>query len=130
LIFNLTIAAVDHVTVYRWVQRFTPEFTEAARHCRHAPGHRRLADETHVKVAGQRTYLYRAIDQHGQVIDVLQSERRDLPAARRFLTQALRAGTVPAEVTTDRAPSRHFREPNRMRRVCLSSAPSICSLRT
>jgi transposase-like protein len=44
------------------------------------------------------------VDQHGQVIDVLLSQRRDLTAARRFFTRALRAGTVPAEVTTDRAP--------------------------
>src|SRR5205814_9611683 len=48
--------------------------------------------------------LYRAIDQHGQVIDVLLSAKRDLAAARRFFTRALRTGTVPAEVTTDRAP--------------------------
>jgi transposase-like protein len=39
-----------------------------------------------------------------KVIDVLLSARRDLAAARRFFTRALRAGTVPAEVTTDRAP--------------------------
>ena len=95
---------VDHVTVYRWVQRFTPEFIEAARPCRHAPGNRWFVDETYVKVAGQWTYLYRAVDQHGQVIDVLLSARRDLAAARRFFTRALRSGTVPAEVTTDRAP--------------------------
>ena len=95
---------VDHVTVYRWVQRFTPEFIEAARPCRHAPGDRWFVDETYVKVAGRWTYLYRAVDQHGQVIDVLLSVRRDLAAARRFFTRALRAGTVPAEVTTDRAP--------------------------
>ena len=37
---------VDHLTVYRWAQRFTPEFTEAARPCRHAPGDRWLAGET------------------------------------------------------------------------------------
>jgi transposase-like protein len=95
---------VDHVTVYRWVQRFTPEFIEAARPCRHAPGDRWFVDETYVRVAGQWTYLYRAIDQHGQVIDVLLSARRDLAAGRRFFTRALRAGTVPVEVTTDRAP--------------------------
>jgi transposase, IS6 family len=87
---------VDHVTVYRWVQRFTPEFIEAARLCRHAPGDRWFADETYVRIAGRWTYLYRAVDQHGQVIDVLLS-------ARRFFTRALRAGTIPAEVTTDRA---------------------------
>jgi transposase, IS6 family len=95
---------VDHVTIYRWVQRFTPEFIEAARPCRHAPGSRWFVDETYVKVAGQWTYLYRAVDQHGQVIDVLLSTRRDLAAARRFFTRALRTGTIPAEVTTDRAP--------------------------
>jgi transposase-like protein len=95
---------VDHVTIYRWVQRFTPEFIEAARPCRHAPGSRWFADETYLKVAGKWAYLYRAVDQHRQVIDVLLSARRDLAAARRFFTRALRAGTVPAEVTTDRAP--------------------------
>jgi transposase, IS6 family len=92
------------VTVYRWVQRFTPEFIEAARLCRHVPGDRWFADETYIKVAGRWTYLYRAIDQYGQVIDVLLSARRDL-AARRFFARALRAGTIPAEVTTDRAPA-------------------------
>jgi len=54
-------------------------------------------------VAGQWAYPYRAVDQHGQVIDVLLSEKRDLAAARRFFTRA--AGTVAAEVTTDRAPA-------------------------
>lgn len=86
------------------MQRFTPEFIEAARPCRHAPGNRWFVDETYVKVAGRWTYLYRAIDQYGQVIDVLLSAGRDLAAARRFFTRALRAGTVPVEVTTDRAP--------------------------
>jgi IS6 family transposase len=95
---------VDHVTIYRWVQRFTPEFIEAARPCRHVPGDRWFVDETYVKVAGTWAYLYRAVDQHGQVIDVLLSARRDLTAARRFFGRALRAGTVPVEVATDRAP--------------------------
>ena len=45
-----------------------------------------------------------AADQHGQVIDVLLSVRRDLAAARRFFGRGLRAGTLPIEVTTDRAP--------------------------
>jgi IS6 family transposase len=43
---------VDHVTMHRWVQRFTPEFIEAARPGRHAPGDRCCADETSLKVAG------------------------------------------------------------------------------
>ena len=53
---------VDHVTIYRWVRRFTPEFIEAAWFCRHAPGDRWFADEKYVEVAGRWTYLYRAID--------------------------------------------------------------------
>jgi IS6 family transposase len=97
--------AVDHITIYRWVQRFTPEFIEAARPCRHAPGDRWFAGETYVKVAGAWTYLYWAVDQHGQVIDVLLSARRDLASARHFFTRALRVGAIPAEVTTDRAPT-------------------------
>ncbi len=96
---------VDHVTIYRWVQRFTPEFIEAARPCRHVSDDRWFVDETYLKVAGQWAYLYRAVDQHGQVIDVLVSARRDLAAARCFLTRALRAGAIPVEVTTDRAPA-------------------------
>jgi transposase-like protein len=44
------------------------------------------------------------VDQHGQVIDVLLSEGRDLAAAQRFFTRALRAGTIPAELTTDCGP--------------------------
>ena len=94
---------VDHVTVYRWVQRFTPLLIDAARPCRHAPGDRWFVDETYAKVAGRWVYLYRAIDQFGQVIDVLVSEKRDLVATRRFFTRALEHVPSPIEVTTDHA---------------------------
>jgi transposase, IS6 family len=96
---------VDHVTVYRWVQRFSPLLIDAARPCRHAASDRWFVDETYVKVAGQWAYLYRAIDQYGQVIDVLVSPKRDLAATRRFFTRALEHGPRPTEVTTDRAPA-------------------------
>jgi transposase, IS6 family len=95
---------VDHVTIYRWVQTFTVEFIDAARPSRHAGGDRWFVDETYVKVAGRWTYLYRAVDQHGQVIDVFLSQRRDSAAARAFFTRALRLSPAPIEVTTDRAP--------------------------
>src|SRR6266545_3816272 len=72
---------VDHVTVYRWAQRFTPLLAEAARPCRHAVGDRWQVDETYVKVAGRWRHGHRAIDQFGQVIDVLVSQRRDATAA-------------------------------------------------
>ena len=54
---------VDHVTIYRWVQRFTPMLAEAARPCRHAVGDRWQVDETYVKVAGRWRSVDRAIDQ-------------------------------------------------------------------
>ena len=81
--------AVDRVTLYRWVQRFTPELIDAARPSRHVAGDNWFVDETYLKVAGRWVYLYRAIDQHGQVIDVLASPKRDLAATRRFLARAL-----------------------------------------
>src|SRR3954469_24829490 len=43
---------VDHVTVYRWVQRFAPLLADAARFARHSPGDRWFVDETYVKVTG------------------------------------------------------------------------------
>jgi transposase, IS6 family len=109
---------VDHVTVYRWVQRFTPLLVDAARPCRHAPGDRWFVDETYVKVAVRWVYLYRAIDQVGQVIDVLVSAKRDRAATHRFFTRALEHGSRPSEVSTDRAPA--------YPRVLDELLPSVC----
>jgi transposase-like protein len=95
---------VDHVTIYRWVQRFTLLLAEAARPCRHAVGDRWQVDETYVKVAGRWRYVYRAIDQSGQVVDVFISIRHDAKAARRFFERAIGTTKVtPVEVVTDRA---------------------------
>ncbi|MCA1695033.1 MAG: IS6 family transposase, partial [Actinobacteria bacterium] len=95
---------VDHVTIFRWVQRFTPLLIDAARPCRHAPGDRWFVDETYVKIAGRWVYLYRAIDQFGQVIDVLASQKRDLAATRRFFSRTLATTPLtPYEVITDKA---------------------------
>ncbi|HEX5880147.1 MAG TPA: IS6 family transposase, partial [Actinomycetota bacterium] len=97
---------VDHVTVYRWVQRFTSLLAEAARPCRDGVGDRWQVDETYVKVAGQWRYVYRAVDQFGQVIDVFVSPRRDVRAARRFFEQVIGTTKIrPIEVVTDQAPT-------------------------
>jgi transposase, IS6 family len=85
---------------------FTPLLAEAARPCRHAVGDRWQVDETYVKVASRWRYVYRAIDQFGQVIDVFVSACRDAKAAHRFFQQAL--GTTraaPREVVSDQAPT-------------------------
>ena len=85
------------------MQHFTPQVVDAARPCRHGVGARWFVDETYVKVAGVWRNVYRAVDQHGQVIDVYVSERRDTLAARRFFTAALSAYGEPEEVVTDLA---------------------------
>ena len=84
---------VDHVTVYRWVQRFTPLLADAARFARHSPGDRWFVDETYVKVNGVWRYVYRAVDQHGQVIDVLLLG----PPRRRCRPPVLHPGAAHAE---------------------------------
>jgi transposase-like protein len=101
------LALVDHGTDHRPLlgrQMFTPLLAEAARPCRHGVGDRWQVDETYVKVAGRWRYVYRAIDQFSQVIDVFVSPRRDVKAARRFFERAI--GTTkraPVEVITDKA---------------------------
>jgi IS6 family transposase len=95
---------VDHVSIYRWVLRFTPLLIDAARPCRHGVGDRWHVDETYVRVTGEWRYVYRAVDQHGQVIDVYISARRDGPAAKKFFVKAIKAnGCEPVEVVTDKA---------------------------
>jgi transposase-like protein len=97
---------VAHVTVYRWVRRFAPLLAEAARPCRHGVGDRWWVDETYAKVGGRWRYVYRAVDQFGQVVDVYVSKRRDTSAAHRFFRRALGVTAVRlAEVTTDKAPT-------------------------
>jgi transposase, IS6 family len=94
---------VDHVTLFRWVQRFTPVLVETARPCRHAVGGHWFVDETYVKVSGTWRYVYRAVDQNGQVIDVFLSKRRDLKAATSIFIGAIASHGEPSEITTDRA---------------------------
>src|SRR4051794_39237577 len=78
---------------------------------RRGPAARQLASDRwfvdeiyYVKVSGVWSYVYRAVDQHGQVIDVYVSRRRDIAAARTFFS-ALAVHGDPAEVITDRAPA-------------------------
>ena len=95
---------VDRSTVYRWVQRFLPLFTEAAREYRCPVGGCWRVDETDCRLGGRWAYCYRAIDQNGQVVDVLVSERRNAAAARAFFDRAMdETGVVPKRVTTDQA---------------------------
>ena len=66
-----------------------PLLADAARFARWWPGGRWFVGETYVKVNGIWRYVYRAIDQDGQVVDVLVSSHRDADSARRFFQSVL-----------------------------------------
>jgi putative transposase len=92
---------VDHSTINRWVVKYSPQLEEAF-HCRKQPVwvSWRL-DETYIRVKGQWSYLYRAVDKTGQTIDFLLTEQRDERAAKRFLSKAIRRHGVPEKITID-----------------------------
>ncbi len=95
---------VDRCTVYRWTQRFMPLFQEAARAHRRPVGTKWRVDETYTRLNGTWTYIYRAIDQDGQVVDAYFSQRRNAKAAQIFFERALdETGVTPARVTTNKA---------------------------
>ena len=97
---------VDPSTVYDWVGRFRLQCIAAVRVHRTAVGNGWRVDETYLTIGGRWRYLYRAIDEHGQIVDVYLSERRNAEAAHSVFTPAIadRQGT-PTQVTTETAKS-------------------------
>src|SRR6476469_2213464 len=83
--------SVDHVTVWRWVQRYAPELDGRLRKRLKTTNDSWRVDETYVRVKGKWVYLYRAVDSTGATIDFLLSAHRDAAAAKRFFQRALRA---------------------------------------
>lgn len=81
--------AVDHSTIARWVLTYAPVLNERIRCEMRHPNRSWRVDETYVRVGGQWTYLYRAIDSSGNTIDFLLSPKRDRIAAKGFLQLAL-----------------------------------------
>jgi IS6 family transposase len=95
---------VDRSAIYRWVQRFLPLFGEAARRHRKRVGTKWRVDETYCAFRGKHAYIYRAIDEDGQVVDAYFSERRNAAAAQAFFERAIAETEVAPElVTTDKA---------------------------
>lgn len=69
--------SVDHVTIWRWVQRYAPELERRCRRELRMTNRSWRVDETYCRVAGKWTYLYRAVDSAGNTIDFLLSLNRD-----------------------------------------------------
>jgi IS6 family transposase len=96
--------AVDRSTVFRRVRRFSPLFAEAARAQRRAVGGTWRVGETYGRLGGRWACRYRAIDEHGPVVDVHFSQRRNAAAAEAFLRRAIgEVGVTPVRVTIDKA---------------------------
>ena len=95
---------VDHVTVWRWVQRYAPEIQHRLRPRLRPTNDSWRVDETYIRVKGKWVYLYRAVDSSGATIDFLLSAKRDAAAAKRFLAKALRGENHPAPrvINTDK----------------------------
>ena len=86
----------DHVTVWRWVQRYAPEIERRLRSRLRPTNDSWRVDETYIRVKGKWVYLYRAVDSSGATIDFLLSTKRDAAAAERFLAKALGGENHPA----------------------------------
>ena len=96
--------SVDPSTIFDWVHAFTPRFIDAARQHRHPLGRKWRVDETFFKIGGRWRYAFRAMDDAGQIVDVLLSGHRDAASARAFFGQAITStDVVPMRVTTDKA---------------------------
>jgi IS6 family transposase len=98
---------VDAATIYRWVRKFGPEIAKRSfkyKSCRSLTWH---VDETYIRVGGKWRYLWRAVDQHGRLIDFRLTARRDAKAARAFFRQACDNARLyqPMTIVTDKAHS-------------------------
>ncbi len=94
---------VSHETIRRWVIHFGPIYARRLRAGRPAPTGQWHLDEVFVSIAGRQMYLWRAVDDEGEVLDVLVQARRDKHAALRLMRKLLKNyGLVPTSIVTDR----------------------------
>src|SRR5918992_434627 len=94
---------VSYETVRRWVLKFGPAIARNLRRLRPRPSPRWHLDEMMVRIAGKHMYLWRAVDDEGEVLDVLVQRRRDKAAALKLMRKLLKKqGVAPAVVTTDK----------------------------
>ena len=96
--------AVDHSTVFRWVQCYAPEINKRIRPHLKMSGTSYRVDETYVKVGKSWKYLYRAVDKDGQTIEFMLSAKRDIAAAKRFFKKMMRADhrRLPFSISVDK----------------------------
>ena len=82
--------AVSYETIRRWCRRFGPHYARNVRRQQPTAGDHWLLDEVFLQIQGRRQYLWRAIDQDGDILDILMQRRRNGRAATRFVRKLLK----------------------------------------
>ncbi len=89
-----------------WCNKFSPLYAIRLRRKHRGYGDTFYLDEVFVKIQGKRQYLWRAVDQDGEVVDVFLQSRRDGKAAKRFFRRLLKKhGGEPRNIVTDKLKS-------------------------
>jgi putative transposase len=97
---------VSHETVRQWALKFGQSFADQIRRRLPASGDKWHLDEVAISIAGKKHWLWRAVDQHGAVLDILVQSRRNAKAAKRLLRKLLKKqGTAPRVMITDKLAS-------------------------
>jgi putative transposase len=93
---------VDHAAVHSWSLKILPVLALFFRVPKRAVGASWRLDETNIKVTGQWSYLYRAVDKACDTVDFLPTARRDQARARRYLERAIELHGLPEKIAMDR----------------------------
>jgi putative transposase len=94
---------VSYETIREWSLRFGRTYARTLKQRRPQPGDKWFLDEVFVRIRGRLHYLWRAVDQHGNVLDVLVQSRRNTKAAKRFFRKLLKGLCyVPRVIVTDK----------------------------
>ena len=98
---------VSHEAIRQWCTKFGATFAAGLRRRRGRARDKWHLDEMALKIRGKRHWLWRAVNQHGVVLDILVQERRDQAAAERFLPRVRdgEGGAKPRVVITDKLAS-------------------------
>ena len=97
---------VSYESIRRWCGKFGASFAAKLRRRRPRPGDKWHLDELVITMTGERRYLWRAVDQHGDVLDILVQSRRNAVAAKRFFRKLLKGlRYVPRVLVTDKLAS-------------------------
>ncbi len=108
--FNLSYRDIEEImavrgvtftyeTIRHWCRKFGQTYANGLRRRTPRPGDRWHMDEVFIRVNGRTHYLWRAVDQEGEVLDILVQSRRDRKAAKRFFRRYCQVNLKSAEIT-------------------------------